>query len=48
MRSPPATSPCGRPPPAYAEQVYAKARAGYHPLTQQVVEGIIAKAKQAK
>jgi len=33
---------------AYAEQVYAKARAGYHPLTQQVVEGIIAKAKQAK
>jgi leukotriene-A4 hydrolase len=33
---------------AYAEQVYAKAKAGYHPLTQQVVEGIIAKAKQAK
>jgi aminopeptidase N len=33
---------------AYAEQVYAKARAGYHPLTQQVVEGIIAKAKKAK
>ncbi len=33
---------------AYAEQVYAKAKAGYHPLTQQVVEGIIAKAKKAK
>ena len=31
---------------AYAEQVYAKARPGYHPLTQHVVEGIIAKAKQ--
>ena len=31
---------------AFAEQVYAKARAGYHPLTQQVVEGILAKAKQ--
>ncbi|WP_426701795.1 M1 family metallopeptidase [Rhodanobacter sp. Col0626] len=33
---------------AYAEQVYAKAKSGYHPLTQQVVEGIIAKAKKAK
>ncbi|MHB1057092.1 MAG: M1 family metallopeptidase [Rhodanobacter sp.] len=33
---------------AYAEQVYAKAKAGYHPLTQQVIEGIIAKAKSAK
>ncbi|HXS03147.1 MAG TPA: leukotriene A4 hydrolase C-terminal domain-containing protein, partial [Rhodanobacter sp.] len=33
---------------AYAEQVYAKAKAGYHPLTQQVVEGIIAKAKNTK
>jgi hypothetical protein len=33
---------------AFAEQVYAKARAGYHPLTQQVVEGILAKAKTAK
>ena len=32
---------------AFAEQVYAKAKAGYHPLTQQVVEGILAKAKQA-
>ncbi len=31
---------------AYAEQVYAKAKPGYHPLTQKVVEGIIAKAKQ--
>jgi hypothetical protein len=30
---------------AYAEEVYAKARPGYHPLTQHVVEGIIAKAK---
>ncbi|KZC20503.1 MULTISPECIES: M1 family metallopeptidase [Rhodanobacter] len=33
---------------AFAEQVYARAKAGYHPLTQQVVEGILAKAKQAK
>lgn len=33
---------------AYAEQVYARAKTGYHPLTQQVVEGIIAKAKPAK
>ncbi|NMW23388.1 M1 family metallopeptidase [Rhodanobacter denitrificans] len=33
---------------AYAEQVYAEARAGYHPLTQQVVEGILAKARKAK
>ena len=33
---------------AYAEQVYAKAKVGYHPLTQHVVEGIIAKAKQPK
>jgi aminopeptidase N len=33
---------------AFAEQVYAKAKAGYHPLTQQVVEGILAKAKTAK
>jgi aminopeptidase N len=33
---------------AYAEQVYAKAKAGYHPLTQQAVDGIIAKAKKAK
>ena len=33
---------------AYAEQVYAKARAGYHPLTQQAVEAIFAKAKKAK
>ena len=31
---------------AYAEQVYAKAKTGYHPLTQHVVEDIIAKAKQ--
>jgi leukotriene-A4 hydrolase len=30
---------------AYAEEVYAKAKPGYHPLTQHVVEGIIAKAK---
>jgi aminopeptidase N len=33
---------------AYAEQVFAKAKPGYHPLTQQVVEGIITKAKNAK
>ena len=33
---------------AYAEQVYAKARPGYHPMTQRVVEGIIAKAKAGK
>jgi aminopeptidase N len=33
---------------AYAEQVYAKAKAGYHPLTQQVVEYLIAKAKKAQ
>ncbi|TPG11518.1 M1 family peptidase [Rhodanobacter glycinis] len=33
---------------AYAEQVYAKARSGYHPMTQQAVEGIIAKAKSKK
>jgi len=31
---------------AFAEQVYAKAKPGYHPLTQQAVEGIIAKAKR--
>ncbi|QEE23477.1 M1 family metallopeptidase [Rhodanobacter glycinis] len=30
---------------AYAEQVYAKAKAGYHPLTQQAVEALFAKAK---
>ena len=29
---------------AYAEQVYAKASAGYHPLTQHAVEAIFAKA----
>ena len=28
----------------YAEQVYAKAKSGYHPLTQQAVEAIFAKA----
>ncbi|MGH8158975.1 MAG: M1 family metallopeptidase [Rhodanobacter sp.] len=33
---------------AYAEQVYAKAKSGYHPLTQQAVEAIFAKAKKAK
>jgi len=31
---------------AYAEQVYARAKAGYHPLTQHAVEALIAKAKQ--
>jgi hypothetical protein len=30
---------------AYAEQVYAKAKAGYHPMTQKAVERIFAKAK---
>jgi len=29
---------------AYAEQIYAKAKPGYHPLTQQAVEAIFAKA----
>ena len=35
---------------AFAEQVYAKAKAGYHPMTQKAVENILAKAKdpQAK
>ena len=33
---------------AYAEQAYARAKTNYHPMTQQAVEGIIAKAKQAK
>ena len=32
---------------AWAEQVYAKAKDGYHPLTQQAVERLFAKAKQA-
>lgn len=32
----------------YAEQVYARAKAGYHPLTQHVVEAILAKAKQPR
>ena len=31
---------------AYAEQVYAGAKAGYHPMTQKAVEGIIAKARK--
>ena len=31
---------------AFAEQVYAKAKSGYHPLTQQAVESLLAKAKQ--
>ncbi|MEO7067997.1 MAG: M1 family metallopeptidase [Rhodanobacter sp.] len=30
---------------AYAEQVYSKAKPGYHPMTQKAVEAIIAKAK---
>jgi leukotriene-A4 hydrolase len=29
---------------AFAEQVYAKAKDGYHPLTQQAVEALFAKA----
>ena len=32
---------------AYAKQVYAKAKAGYHPLTQQAVQAVFAKAKTA-
>jgi leukotriene-A4 hydrolase len=39
-----AKSPAGL---AYAEQVYAKAKAGYHPMTQGAVERIFAKAAQA-
>ncbi|PXV55348.1 Leukotriene A4 hydrolase, C-terminal [Dyella jiangningensis] len=31
---------------AYAEQVYAKAKSGYHPLTQDAVESLFAKAKK--
>jgi leukotriene-A4 hydrolase len=33
---------------AYAQQVYARAKAGYHPLTQQAVEAVFASAKTAK
>jgi aminopeptidase N len=33
---------------AFAEQVYAKAKAGYHPLTQQAVTAVFASAKTAK
>jgi leukotriene-A4 hydrolase len=33
---------------AYAQQVYSKARAGYHPLTQRAAEEILAKASAAK
>jgi leukotriene-A4 hydrolase len=33
---------------AFAEQVYAKAKDGYHPLTQQAVEALFAKAQSAK
>jgi hypothetical protein len=28
----------------FAQQVYAKAKSGYHPLTQQAVEALFAKA----
>ncbi|MET3653660.1 M1 family metallopeptidase [Dyella japonica] len=31
---------------AYAQQVYVKAKSGYHPLTQQAVESLFAKAKK--
>ena len=31
---------------AYAQQVYAKAKSGYHPMTQQAVEAVFAKAKK--
>jgi leukotriene-A4 hydrolase len=33
---------------AFAQQVYAKAKDGYHPLTQQAVEALLAKAKPAQ
>ena len=33
---------------AFAEQVYAKAKDGYHPLTQQAVQALFAKAKTSK
>jgi hypothetical protein len=32
---------------AYAEAAYAKAKSGYHPMTQGAIEGIFTKAKQA-
>jgi aminopeptidase N len=32
---------------AYAEQVYAKAKAGYHPLTRMAIEKVFAKARAA-
>lgn len=31
---------------AYAQQVYAKAKSGYHPLTQEAVESVFAKANK--
>jgi aminopeptidase N len=31
---------------AYAEQVYAKAKDGYHPMTQQAIERLFAKARE--
>jgi hypothetical protein len=33
---------------AFAEQVYAKAKDGYHPLTQQAIEALFATANKAK
>jgi hypothetical protein len=33
---------------AYAQTAYAKAKDGYHPMTQGAIESILAKAKQAK
>ncbi|TAN04348.1 MAG: aminopeptidase, partial [Rhodanobacteraceae bacterium] len=33
---------------AYAEQVYAKAKDGYHPLTQRAVERLFAKTREAR
>jgi hypothetical protein len=32
---------------AYAEQVYAKGKAGYHPLTRMAIEKVFAKARAA-
>jgi aminopeptidase N len=33
---------------AFAQAAYAKARAGYHPLTQQAIEGVFAKAAKGQ
>lgn len=33
---------------AFAKETYAKAKAGYHPMTQQAVEGILAGKSKKK